>query len=281
MAWGRLHDQANANAKLLALSDAAWRMWGCGLIYCQCNLTDGFIPEHAIHTFGVRAKNKEAVAEELCQVLAPGKGPCWRRVDGGYQVHDFLDWNDSRADVLEGRQRARERLTKHRTKRVVKRVSETVVNEVQEAFRDGFQNGVRASFETRSEQSPTYHDRTCTNQDLLAVRSTSTKKQEHAPSASSISVHSVENPESGQDRRVHLLRRHRSQETDDGRPAVRVIAALARHVLLRHRNETDDGELREILKTACAKANLKYDGAAVIDGLERARAHLKRKRLLR
>jgi len=51
-------------------------------------------------------------------------------------------------------------------------------------------------------------------------------------------------------------------------------------VLLRHRTETDDGELREILKTACAKANLKYDGATVADGIELARAHLKRKRLL-
>lgn len=276
MAWGRLHDQANANAKLLALSDAAWRMWGCGLIYCQCNLTDGFIPEHAIHTFGVRAKNKQAVADELCRVLVPGKGPCWRRVDGGYEVHDYLDWNDSRADILEGRQRARERLTKHRTKRVVKRVSDAVMQEANAAFQDGF----RAALETQSEHGPTYHDRTCTNQDLSSGLSTRTEKQEHAPSAPARSVETVENADSGQELRVQLLRRARSQETADGRPAIRVITALARHVLLRHRNETDDGELREILKTACAKANLKYDGATVGEGIERARAHLKRKRLL-
>lgn len=276
MAWGRLHDQANANAKLLALSDSAWRMWGCGLIYCQGNLTDGFIPDHAIHTFGVRARNKEAVAEELCRVLVPGKGPCWRKVEGGFQVHDYLDWNDSRDEVLEGRQRARDRLTKHRSKRVVKRVSDAVVNEVQEAFRDGFS----AALETRSEQGPTYHDRTCTNQVPLSVRSTCTKKQEHAQNASSRAVENVENANSGPDIRIWLNRRRRSQETHDGRPAVHVIASLARHVLLRHRTETDDGELREILKTACAKANLKYDGASVGDALERAKAHLKRKRLL-
>lgn len=110
MTWGRLDDQANTNSKLLALSDAAWRMWGCGLIYCQANLTDGFIPDHAILTFGVRAKNKKPVIDELCSVLAIGKGPCWHRVEGGYQVHDFLDWNDSREDVLTGRAKSQDRL---------------------------------------------------------------------------------------------------------------------------------------------------------------------------
>lgn len=114
MPWGRLDDQANTNAKLLALSDPAWRMWGCGLIYCQANLTDGFIPEHVIHTFGVRAKNKSAIAAELCQSLVPGKGPCWHKVDGGYQVHDYLDWNDSRESVTAERAKSKERIERWR-----------------------------------------------------------------------------------------------------------------------------------------------------------------------
>jgi len=134
--------------------------------------------------------------------------------------------------------------------------------------------------ESGFDQASTYQDRTCTNQYEASVLSTSKEKQEHAPSASICSVEAVENSESGQDSRISLHRRIRSQETADGRPAVRVISALARHVLLRHRTETDDGELREFLKAACAKANLKYDGASVTDGIDRARAHLKRKRLL-
>src|SRR5436190_130263 len=100
MPWGRLDDQGNGNAKLLALSDAAWRMWGCGLIYCQAKLTDGFIPAPIIETFGVKAQNKKKVAAELCAVLVPGKGPLWKEVSGGYQIHDYLDWNDSREKVL-------------------------------------------------------------------------------------------------------------------------------------------------------------------------------------
>lgn len=131
MPWGRLDDRANSDAKLLALSDAAWRMWGCGIIYCQFNLTDGFIPDHAIHTFGVRAKNKEAVAEELCASLVPNKGPLWHRVEGGYRVHDFLAWNDSKATVEAERAGGKDRWQRWKQrvgKRSRKRVSNGVAN---------------------------------------------------------------------------------------------------------------------------------------------------------
>ncbi len=109
MPWGRLDDQANGSPKLLALSDPAWRMWGCALIYCQAQLTDGFIPEHAIHTFGVRAKDKTKVADELCAPQVPGRAPLWLRVEGGYQFHDYLQWNDSKDEVLAKRDKDRRR----------------------------------------------------------------------------------------------------------------------------------------------------------------------------
>jgi 5-methylcytosine-specific restriction endonuclease McrA len=110
MPWGRLDDRANGNGKLLALSDAAWRMWGCGLIHCQAQLTDGFIAEAVIFTFGVKAKNKRAVADELCTALIPGRGPLWHKVEGGYQVHDYLDWNDSKETVDHRRMLEKRRL---------------------------------------------------------------------------------------------------------------------------------------------------------------------------
>lgn len=124
MPWGRLDDQANGNAKLLALTDAAWRMWGCGLIYCQANLTDGFIPKHAIESFGVRARNKGAVANELCQALVPGKAPLWHVTDGGYTVHDYLQWNDSRDDVLAERASAKARMVLVRDPKMRKAIKE-------------------------------------------------------------------------------------------------------------------------------------------------------------
>lgn len=114
MAWGRLDDQANGNPKLLALSDAAWRMWGCALIYCQAQLTDGFVPTQAIHTFGVKARDKEKVAEELCAVQVRAQAPLWTRVDGGYKLHDYLQWNECRATVLSRRSRERTRSERRR-----------------------------------------------------------------------------------------------------------------------------------------------------------------------
>jgi hypothetical protein len=117
MPWGRLDDQANGNAKLLALSDSAFRMWACGLIYCQANLTNGFIAEHMIYAFGVRARHREALADELCTRLVKGKGPLWHRVKGGFRVHDYLDWNDSKTQVLAARKKGNERVKRFRKRK--------------------------------------------------------------------------------------------------------------------------------------------------------------------
>ena len=80
MPWARLHDGASGNARILALSNGAFRVWAAGLVYCQANLTDGFIPTHAVAAFGVRARTRVELAgyvRELCAVLIPGKGPLW------------------------------------------------------------------------------------------------------------------------------------------------------------------------------------------------------------
>jgi hypothetical protein len=117
MPWGRLDDQANRSPKLLALSDPAWRMWGCGLIYCNEELTDGFIPAHMIETFGVKAAGKKKIAKELCTKLVPGKDSLWHEVPGGYQVHDYLDWNDSREEVLKKRASGKDRQQRYRERK--------------------------------------------------------------------------------------------------------------------------------------------------------------------
>jgi len=117
MVWARLDDRANSNGKLTALSDAAFRLWACGLIYCQANLTDGHIPEHQIPMFGIRSAKPAKAVEELLRSLVPGKGPLWHREDGGYYVHDYLDWNDSRAEVVGGRNGAKDRKLRFEEKR--------------------------------------------------------------------------------------------------------------------------------------------------------------------
>jgi len=250
MPWGRLDDQANGNAKLLALSDAAWRMWGCGLIYCQANLTDGFIPDHAIHTFGVRERNKEKVAAELCASLVPGRGALWHKVDGGYQVHDYLDWNEARDKVMADRNRARKRLEKHRSQRY-----ETAdVNGVGNAFHNAFQTPLCAP--------------------VHVPRTTKKQEQEHALSARVSGSEAVKQQKVTDI--VRYLRRQRSRETSDGKPAIRVITALARHVIAAYPG-CDEAELMERVKQACASNNLAYS-CAVGPAIDRARAQLARKK---
>jgi hypothetical protein len=122
MPFGRLHEEAAGDSKLLALSDGAWRMWGMGLIYCQKNLTDGFIAANAIATFGVRGPGKrsidpDVVARELCTEQVPGKAPVWEKVDGGYRVHDYLEWNDSKDEILKMRQDKRDRTARWRERK--------------------------------------------------------------------------------------------------------------------------------------------------------------------
>ncbi len=112
--FGRLHEEAAGEDKLLILSDAAWRMWGMGLIYCQKNLTDGFIDARAIELWGVKVTNKKRVADELCRPQVKDRAPLWSRVEGGFQVHDYLDWNDSKEEILKGRAAGRERITRYR-----------------------------------------------------------------------------------------------------------------------------------------------------------------------
>jgi hypothetical protein len=117
MPFGRLHEEAAGDSKLLALTNAAWRMWGMGLIYCQKNLTDGFIPEGAIYTWGIREQKGQRVpdvATELCTPQVPGKAAVWQKVTGGFHVHDYLQWNDSKAEILKMRADAKGRIARWR-----------------------------------------------------------------------------------------------------------------------------------------------------------------------
>jgi len=112
MPWVRIDENAMDHPKFLALSDGAWRLWCEGQAYCQKHLTNGHIPTAALKGFRYYslARLKNLLAEHV-----PGKGPCWH--DGaadGYVVHDYLDWNDSRAEVQQARANARDRTRRFR-----------------------------------------------------------------------------------------------------------------------------------------------------------------------
>jgi 5-methylcytosine-specific restriction endonuclease McrA len=95
MPWLKVDDRVRTHPKVvMAGPDAAW-FWFCGICYCREHLTDGFIPKMMLASLvpGVGPSAAKRHAATLVRVNL------WHNAEGGYQVHDFLDWNPSRADI--------------------------------------------------------------------------------------------------------------------------------------------------------------------------------------
>lgn len=142
MPWARTDDRANGDAKLLALSDGAFRLWMGGKVYCAANLTDGMIHDYVVPTLPVRAKNRQALIKELTSVLVAGKKPLWHVVPGGYLMNDYLDWNDSREKILKEREATKRRV---RAWRESQEAHNTVRSDRRNATRNGVTNAVRSA----------------------------------------------------------------------------------------------------------------------------------------
>ena len=101
MGWFRIDDRSTDHPKFLALSDGAFRLWVEGGVFCNRHLTNGLILRAALNGFRYvsRKRTDELVAVSL-----------WDRVPDGFQMHDYLEWNESKEHVerkrLEARQRA-------------------------------------------------------------------------------------------------------------------------------------------------------------------------------
>jgi len=99
MAWVRIEDQVPRHPKMLSAGPVACWLWVLGLCYCQHQLTDGFIPDMAVPVLGMKLASR--YAKTLVKV------GLWERVEGGYRVHDYLAFNDTRATALEKREAAK------------------------------------------------------------------------------------------------------------------------------------------------------------------------------
>ncbi len=85
----RLDTGWHAHPKILALSVAGMAVHAWSISYCDDALTDGFIPMGAWPSKrGFNGGIKELVAAGL-----------WLPVQGGYQLHDFTDYNHTKAHV--------------------------------------------------------------------------------------------------------------------------------------------------------------------------------------
>jgi hypothetical protein len=102
VAWLRIDDRIRTHPKIVRAGLSGW-VHLCGICYCREHLTDGLIPFEALPMLTPGVPDTTPHEERLVKV------GLWVREVDGYQIHDFLEWNPSRAEVEAIRQTDRSR----------------------------------------------------------------------------------------------------------------------------------------------------------------------------
>jgi hypothetical protein len=108
--WLKIDDTMVENPKFVDLSPFAWTLWIHGVSYCSRNLTDGRIPQAMLPRLTSITDPSRAAAELVDAEL-------WHATEDGYEVHDYLEHQRSRADVEADRAKATERQRRSRDNR--------------------------------------------------------------------------------------------------------------------------------------------------------------------
>jgi hypothetical protein len=137
MPWVRIDDHFDEHPKLAAAGPLAWALWMAGLAYCNRNLTDGFIPFSTAHglvswmhlgapdeqgherivkicvTCGMHGE--DVTSDYVIDLLLTYE--LWEQVSGGYYVHDYPEYQRTKAEIESSRQSYSERGKKGAGKR--------------------------------------------------------------------------------------------------------------------------------------------------------------------
>lgn len=166
--WVKIDDHVDQNTKIAQVGPLGFALWTAGLAYCNRTLTDGFIPWTVARSLlaweflappdenGKRRIYKMAaasghvgldVSSEFVIDLLLYAG-LWEVVDGGYEVHDYKDFQPTRAQVEADRESGAERMRRSRERRREEpsvdllRVSDTATPTVSDATCDASCDGV-------------------------------------------------------------------------------------------------------------------------------------------
>jgi hypothetical protein len=128
MTWVKLDDQFPDHPKVVKAGPLAGWLHICGIAYCNRYLTDGFIPRSIAHrltdfqNIGLTLAGNEMVAigddvdcAWMAQVLV--SVGLWKKSRDGYTIHDYLDYQPSKAEVEADREAARARMKDLRGRR--------------------------------------------------------------------------------------------------------------------------------------------------------------------
>jgi hypothetical protein len=132
MPWFRLDDSFHSHPKVIAAGNEAVGLYvRCGT-YAAQHLTDGFVGKSIVLLYG-----SEALAARLVET------GLWHRTRGGWNIHDYLDYNPSRETVEKERKAAAERQRRSREAKLSQRDSrrDTAVSHTTPARPDPFISG--------------------------------------------------------------------------------------------------------------------------------------------
>lgn len=137
MAKASLYDEFLTNPKVADLGDPAFRLYVLGIVYVGKELTDGHLERRAMQTLGVwtgRPTKKPAAELEAAGFFDPDGA-------GGFWIHDYLDHNPSRSEVLASRIRNANRQKAFRERQGT--VEDEIVASLDSTGGDGARNALR------------------------------------------------------------------------------------------------------------------------------------------
>ncbi|MBA3782857.1 MAG: hypothetical protein H0X12_13525 [Nocardioides sp.] len=88
MPYLNLDDNFSDHPKVDTLSDGAFRLHVAGLCYCAKNTTNGVVERRRVPR--LTSTYKASLLKELMDA------GLWMPHTGGYEIHDYLDWNKSK-----------------------------------------------------------------------------------------------------------------------------------------------------------------------------------------
>lgn len=126
MTWFKVDDTFNQHSRVAALESGrhfaeAIALWTLAGSWSAQQLTEGFIPTQQLRRL-VPFKAAPA-ASELVRV------GLWDEVDGGYQFHDWLDYQPTKDEVETKREKSKCRSRKYRERKTIKQLDASVTRD--------------------------------------------------------------------------------------------------------------------------------------------------------
>lgn len=105
MPWARFEDDYLGNQKLATLSTVAIALDMAAIIYSARELRDGQLTVGDVEAIAalLHVRKWQPAAVELVKVNR------WARTERGYAIHDYLEYQPSREQIMQDRAKARER----------------------------------------------------------------------------------------------------------------------------------------------------------------------------